>query len=155
LKEIGSGAILFFLQLITQLKDLDLNLALAIMFKDVLVGLALTVSEKVVVLGVGSGGVARLEMRKVALNVSRSTTSAWCRETDVGRHDECDGWWKGAVQRKRRVKSLARGSKSRAKTSIPSLVHFHVIRLFVLVICRSILRRISHITTRHGGRRTL
>lgn len=54
------------------------------MFEDVLVRLALTVSEEVVVLGVGSGGVARLEMRKVALDVSGGSTATRCRETDVG-----------------------------------------------------------------------
>jgi hypothetical protein len=49
------------------------------------------VSEKIVVLGVGSGGVARLEMGKVALDIARGATAAGSRESNVGRHDECDG----------------------------------------------------------------
>jgi hypothetical protein len=81
--------VLFLLELVAQLEDLDFDFALAIMFENLLVGLALAVSEKIVVLVVGSGGVARLEMRKVALNIARGTAAARSRESDVGRHDGC------------------------------------------------------------------
>ena len=71
--------VLFFLELVAQLEDLDFDFALAIMFEDFLVGLALAVSEKIVVLVVGGGGVARLEMRKVALDIARGTTTTGSR----------------------------------------------------------------------------
>lgn len=70
--------ILFLLKLVAQLKNLDFDLALAIMFKNILVGLALAVLEKIAILRVGSGGVAWLEVGKVALDVARGATAAWC-----------------------------------------------------------------------------
>lgn len=78
--------VLFLLELVAQLENLDFNLALAVMFENVLVGLALAVLEKIAVLGIGSGGVARLEMGEVALDIARGATAAWSREADVGRH---------------------------------------------------------------------
>ena len=83
--------VLFLLELVAQLEDLDFDLALAVMFENVFVWLALAVLEKIAILGVGSGGVARLEMRKVALDVARGATAAWSREADVGGHDGYDG----------------------------------------------------------------
>lgn len=53
---------LFLLEFVTQLEDLDFDFALAIVFEDVLVRLTLAVPEKIVVLGVGCSGVARLEV---------------------------------------------------------------------------------------------
>lgn len=78
------------LEFITQLEDFDFDFALAIVFENVFVRLTLAVPEKIVVLGVWRSGVARLEMGQVALNIARGTTTARCRESDVGRHDEGD-----------------------------------------------------------------
>ena len=61
---------LFFLEFVTQLEDLDFDFTLAIVFENILVGLTLAVPEKIRVLGVWRSGVARLEMRKVALNIA-------------------------------------------------------------------------------------
>lgn len=82
---------LFLLKLVAQLENLDFDLALAIMLENFLVGLALAVSEKIVVLVVGSSGVAWLEMGQVALDIARGATAAGSRESNVGRHDKCDG----------------------------------------------------------------
>ena len=75
--------ILFLLELIPQLKDLDLYLPLPVMFQDTLVRLALLVSQTVEVFGVRGGMVARLDMGEVALDVARSATASRCRETNV------------------------------------------------------------------------
>ena len=83
--------VLFLLELVAQLENLDFDLALSVMFKDVLVWLALAVLEKIAILRVGSGGVARLEMGEVALDITRGTTAAWSRKADVGGHDGRDG----------------------------------------------------------------
>jgi hypothetical protein len=95
--------VLFLLELVAQLENLDLDFALAIMFENLLVGLALAVSEKIVVLVVGSSGIARLEMGQVALDIARGTTAAGSRKSDVGRHDDCDDlmWWCGQEEDKK------------------------------------------------------
>lgn len=70
--------VLFLLKLVAQLENLDFDLALAVMFEDVLVGLTLAVLKKIAILRVGSGGVARFEMGKIALDIARGATTAWC-----------------------------------------------------------------------------
>lgn len=80
--------VLFLLELVAQLKNLDFDFALTVVFENVLVWLALAVLEKIAIFRVGSGGVARLEVGKVALDVARGATAAWSRETDIGRHGE-------------------------------------------------------------------
>lgn len=81
---------LFLLEFVTQLKDLDFDFALAIVFENVLVRLTLAVPKKIVILVVGCSGVARLEVGKIALNIARGTTTTRCGKSDVGRHDGCD-----------------------------------------------------------------
>ena len=78
--------LLFLLKLIPQLKDLDLNLAFAIVLEDSLVGLPLLVPQAVEVFGVGSAVFARLDVGEVALDVSRSATAARRGKADVVRH---------------------------------------------------------------------
>ena len=74
---------LFLLQLVPQLKDLDLHLALAVVIEDSLVGLALLVSKAVKVLGVRRAVVAGLHVCEAALDVARGATATGRGQADV------------------------------------------------------------------------
>lgn len=77
----------FILQPVSQLKDLNLDGALAVMLEDLAVGLPLVMLlDLVVVFGVGRGLVAWLEKREIALDVAGGTATTRRRKADVGGH---------------------------------------------------------------------
>lgn len=83
------GHELFLLQLVAQLEDFDLDLALAVVLEDVFVGLSLPVLERVEVLRVGFAAlVLGSEVRLVALDVAGGAAASGCREAYVGCHGE-------------------------------------------------------------------
>lgn len=61
----------FIFELVTQFKDFDLYLSLAVVLQDALVRLSLPVTQAVEVFGVGRGAVARFDVCEVALDVAR------------------------------------------------------------------------------------
>jgi hypothetical protein len=62
--------ILLFLQLVPQLKDLDLDLALSVVLQNALVRLALLVSHVLEVLRIGRAHVSRLQECEVTLDIA-------------------------------------------------------------------------------------
>lgn len=78
--------VLFFFKLVPQVKDLNFDLALAVMLQDPLVWLPLLVSQAIEVFGIRSAVVARLDLSKVALDVARGATATGSVETNVIRH---------------------------------------------------------------------
>lgn len=82
----GGGDVLFILELVAEIKDLDLYIAGAVVREDLLVGLPLAVLDAVEVFGVGSDGVPGAEVGKVPLNVARGAAAAGGGETNVGGH---------------------------------------------------------------------
>lgn len=76
----------FFFQFVPQFKDLDFDLAFAIVFENALVRLSLSVAQAVEVFGVGRSAVARLDVGEVALDVARGAGAARRGEADVVRH---------------------------------------------------------------------
>lgn len=88
---VGGGAeadILFILEFIAEIKDLDFDFAGAVVGEDGFVGLPLAVLDAVVVFGVGSYGVAGAEVGEVALDVAGGAAAAGGGEADVGGHNE-------------------------------------------------------------------
>ena len=76
----------FILKLVTQVKDLNLDLAQSIMVQDVFVGLSLTVLAEIEVFRVRSEVVAGSEVGEVALDVAGGAATARGGEADVGSH---------------------------------------------------------------------
>lgn len=74
--------LLFFLKLVSQIKDFYFNLSLAIMFEDSFVGLSLLVSH-VPIFGVRRAVVARPDLGKISLDVAGGTTSSRSRKANV------------------------------------------------------------------------
>lgn len=90
----------FVLELVPERKDLDFDLALAVVLQQPLVRLPLLVSQAVQVPRVRRAEVARLLKGQVALHVAGRPAAARRREADVIGHVRClaetvDDEWEG------------------------------------------------------------
>lgn len=83
-------AVFFFLpfvfELVTQFKDFDLDLSLAVVLQDALVRLSLLMTQAVEVFGVWRGAVARFDVCEVALDVARGAGASRGGKAYVVRH---------------------------------------------------------------------
>lgn len=84
--------LLFIFELIAQVEHLHFNLPFSVVLENSLVGLPLLVAQRIEVLGVGVRVLARLHVRKIALDIARGSAAARRGETDVVGHDDACDW---------------------------------------------------------------